>query len=142
MQKETWIIVANSTHARIFRLENLQLIELDALIHPEGRIHEKDLIADKPGVTRGGPGTYGMEQQKSPKKIEAVNFAKLVADSLDSARAKGQIDRLFVAAAPSFLGLLRQEMTQLLTNMVDVEVAKDITGLKPEEILGYFPIGL
>ena len=144
MKKETWVVVANSTQARIFRLQNLELVEMDAMIHPESRMHEKDLIADKPGATYAGvaSGRYGMEQQQSPKKNEAIIFAKQLIDHLDNARSTGQIDRLFLAATPSFLGLLRQEMSQLTANLIASEVDKDITGLRPDEIRGYFPIGL
>lgn len=144
MKKETWIVVANSTQARIFKLQNLELIEMDAMIHPESRMHERDLIADKPGAAYAGvaPGRYGMEQQQSPKKNEATIFAKQLIDRLDNARSTGQIDRLFLAATPTFLGLLRREMSHLTANLIVSEVDKDITGLRADEIRGYFPIGL
>lgn len=144
MKKESWVIVANSAHARIFRLEKLALEEMDALIHPECRMHEKDLIADKPGATYEGmsQGRVSMEQQKSPKKHEASIFAKQIAEHLDLARSRGEIERVFLAASPSFLGLLRQEMNNLTAGLVAAEVDKDITHLKPNEIISYFPIGL
>lgn len=144
MKKESWVIIANSSHARLFKLENLDLIEMDSLIHPECRMHEKDLVADKPGATYEGvgQGRVSMEQQQSPKKREATLFAKQVAEHLDLARSKGEIDRVFIAASPSFLGLLRQEMNDRTAGLVAAEVDKDITSLKVNEIISYFPIGL
>lgn len=144
MQKETWIVVANSTQARIFKLEGLTLIEQDSLIHAESRMHEKDLIADKPGAAYSGvaQGRYGMGQQQSPKKIEVSLFAKQISDHLDNARATGRLERIYLAASPSFLGLLRSEMNNHTQNLVAAEVDKDITHMKEDEILGYFPIGL
>jgi protein required for attachment to host cells len=143
MKKETWVVVANSTQARIFKLNNLELIEIDAMIHPASRMHERDLIADRPGTAYAGvaSGRYGLEQQ-SPKKNEAIIFSKQLIDRLDNARSTGQVERLFLAATPSFLGLLRQGMNQLTTNLIAAEVDKDITDLKPDEIISYFPIGL
>ena len=84
MKKESWIIVANSAHARLFKLENLVLEEMDALIHPECRMQDKDLIADKPGTMfeRMGQGRSSMELP-SAKKHEAVIFAKQIAQHLE-----------------------------------------------------------
>jgi len=145
MKKESWVVAANSVNARLFRLEKLKLVEMDALVHPESRLHEKDLVADKPGLTfeSFGPGArFPMGQQQSPKKTEAVIFAKQVGERLELARARGEIERLYIAASPSFLGLLRQELSDQTADLIESEVAKDITQLKPDEILKYFPIGL
>ncbi|MGA8164402.1 MAG: host attachment protein [Waddliaceae bacterium] len=144
MKKETWVIVANNSQARLFKLDRLNLVEIEAFIHPEGRLHERDLTADEPGVyhPRVGEGKYAMGQQHSPKKNEAILFAKKLGDFLENARGRGDIERLFIAASPGFLGLLRQEMTHHTSQLIAAEVDKDITHLKPEDIRGYFPIGL
>ncbi len=145
MQKATWILVANSANARIFKLQKgLKLQEIQTFIHAESRMHEKDLISDKPGVAYKGVGSVrvGMQQQVPPKKVEAISFAKQIADFLEAARAKGDIDRIFLAANPAFLGLLRHELTSLTSKIIAHEVDKDITHQRPEEIIKYFPIGL
>lgn len=151
MIKDTWIVVANGTQARFFRLDKLRLVEMEAMIHPESRMREHEYVEQKPGATHQGGGTgnpgighgiYSTEQQTPPKKVEAINFAKEVAARLDNVRSKGKLERLYVAASPAFLGLLRQELDQRTTHLVAAEVAKDITHLRAEEILPYFPIGL
>ena len=144
MKKETWIVVGNNSQVRIFKLNNLNLIEIEDFIHPEGRLHEKDLSADGPGMSNPkiGGGSYSMGQQNSPKKNEAMLFAKKVSDFLELARGKGRLERVFLAASPSFLGLLRREMTALMSQLIAAEVDKDITHLNPDDIRGYFPIGL
>ncbi len=144
MKKQSWIVVANSTIARVFKLEKLKLTELECLIHPESRLKQQDLVSDKAGRTNESmfPSRSAMEQENSPKKVEAILFAKQIAEHLDLARTRGQIEKIFLAATPSFLGLLRQEMTNLTVKLVEAEVDKDITHLKPDDIKNYFPIGL
>lgn len=142
MHKDTWILVANSTIARLFRLDKLQLIEMDTLVNPEGRMYDKDLASDKPGTAFDGSGRYGMSKSHSPKEAEVEAFARKVADHLDHARASGEIDRIFIAANPGFLGLLRGSLTHPCESIVAHSVDKDITNMKPDEIRSYFPIGL
>lgn len=142
MTKDTWILVANSAVARFFRLDKLQLIELETFVNPLGRMHNKDLASDRPGATFDGSARYPMTKSHSIKEAEVEAFAKKVADHIDHARASGQIDRVFLAANPGFLGLIRGSMTHPSEMIVEKSVDKDITSLKPDEILEYFPIGL
>ncbi|ADI38618.1 putative uncharacterized protein [Waddlia chondrophila 2032/99] len=142
MSKETWVLVANSSVARFFRLDKLQLIEMEAFVNPEGRMQNKDLASDKPGATFDGSGRYPMTKSHTLKEAEVEAFAKKVADRLDLARASGQVNRVFIAANPSFLGLLRGSMTHSCEAIVEKSIDKDITNMKPDEIFGYFPIGL
>lgn len=142
MNKDTWILVANSTIARLFKLDKLQLIEMDTLVNPEGRMYDKDLTSDKPGTAFDGSGQYPMGKAHSAKEVEVEAFAKKVADHIDHARANGKIDRIFIAANPTFLGLLRGSLSHPCESIVAHSVDKDITSMKPDEIRGYFPIGL
>ncbi|HEY4831556.1 MAG TPA: host attachment protein [Waddliaceae bacterium] len=147
MSKETWIIAANSTYARIFKLGNrLKLDEMTALVHPESRMHLDEFLENPPGKRLGearfGTSYYPTEQETSPKKVEAIVFAKQVSDHIENARSNGQIKRIYIAASPSFLGLLRQELSQPVLDLIAGEVSKDITSLEPEEIKTYFPIGI
>lgn len=144
MSKETWIVVANSTVARVFRLDKLHLKEMDSLIHPESRMRDQDLIEGEVGSAVGlGSRKFMMARSSQPpKKIEAEQFAKQVVQYIGSARIKGSLERLFLAASPSFLGLLRGEMDSHTAQLIAHEISKDITHLEPEEIKGYFPIGV
>lgn len=147
MSKETWIIAANSTYARIFKLgKKLKLDEMSALVHTESRMHIDEFMEEKPGKKSGevrfGASYYPTSQETPPKKVEAIIFAKQVAGHIENARTNGEIKRIYLAASPSFLGLLRQEMSQPTISLIAGEISKDITLLEPEEIKTYFPIGL
>ncbi len=142
MSKNTWIVVANSSIARVFALDKLQLIEMDTLVNPDGRVYDKDLASDKPGAAFDGSGRYSLNKSHSPKEAGVESFAKKVADHIDHARSNNQINRVFIAANPAFLGVLRRSLTSQCESMISHSVDKDITGLKPDEIRTYFPIGL
>ena len=95
MKKESWILIANSSLARIYKLEkNHQLAELNVFEHPESRLHNLDLVSDKPGrdFESGGTRRHALEQKTSPKKQEFSHFAKLLADYLEEERNQGNFD--------------------------------------------------
>lgn len=143
MLKKTWIIVANSNCARIFQMEKGKgdLKELEALVHPESRLREHDLVSDKPG--RGyesfGMERHAIEPKTSAKRQEFIDFAKHLTRHLESARKKGEFECLFVAATPVFLGVLRQALDKNTAQLIEREIDKDIIHLTPEEISKYFP---
>lgn len=143
MKKATWIVVANSSLAKIFRLEkNRALTELQVLEHPQSRLHDRDLTSSLPGRTFDsvGPGRHAVQAQNDPKHMEFVQFAKQLCQHIESAREKGSFDRLFIAASPAFLGLFRQELSDLTLKLVAGEIDKDMTHMKPDEITKHLPL--
>jgi protein required for attachment to host cells len=142
MKKEIWVLVANSSFARIYKVEkNHTLVELEVFEHPESRLHEMDLTSGKPGrvFDRFGGGRHAMEQQTSPKMNEFMIFAKQLSSHLDTARNKGTFGKLYIAASPLFLGLLRQEISSLTAELIAGEVPKDMTHVTKEEIVENLP---
>src|SRR5271170_8124938 len=111
MKKDSWLIVANSSLARIFKLVTRQeLKELKVIEHPESRLHNIDLVSDRPGrdLELGGTRRHALEPKVMPKRQEFIVFAKQLADYLENARNNGEFDTLYIAASPALLGLLRQ----------------------------------
>lgn len=142
MKKETWLIVANSSLARIFKVEKKQaLVEIEVLEHPESRLQNRDLVSDRPGrdFESMGHARHAIEPQTTPKHQEFASFAKDIAQYLDKARSEGHFNRLYVAASPSFLGLLRQTFGSSTTQLISGEVDKDMTHMKPAEIVNHLP---
>lgn len=138
MKKDTWILVANSSFARIYKVEkNHTLVELEVLEHPESRMHELDLTSGKPGraFDSVGMGRHAMEQETSPKMNEFIFFAKQLSIRLDTARKEGSFGKLYIAASPLFLGLLRQHISSQTAQLIAGEVPKDMTHVAKEEIV-------
>lgn len=143
MKKETWLLVANSSLARIYKIVNRnQVIELKVLEHPESRLHNGDLVSDKPGrdfESSSGTRRHALEQKTSPKKQEFAIFVKQLTNFLEDACNQGTYDTLYIAASPSILGLLRQSMHPNAAKLIKGEVDKDLTTLKSHELPSHLP---
>jgi len=143
MTTTTWIVVADSSRARIFTVDKPlgPLQELESLTHPQARLHEQDLTTDLPGRSfdSGGEGRHAMSQNTSPKEQESLKFAKRIADHLEAARVDGQCDKLVIAAAPRFLGQLRQYLSTTTAALIEQEIAKNLTQHPVAEIRQLLP---
>lgn len=133
----TWIVVADNCQAKIFRMVKFPKIEkLSFLEHPESRLHKQDLVSDKPGRTfqSGGTTRHAYQASSDPKELEAIKFAVQLAGHLSSALEKGEFNRLYVLAEPSFLGLLRRQFSADVQKTIIAEVAKDFTSCEDSTI--------
>ncbi len=133
---DTWVVVADSSKARIFLADSSGLVEKDGLEHPEGRMHEQELTSDLPGKAfdSGGQGRHAMGSPVEPKKHEMIKFVKSIVDHLELARSKANLAKLYLIAPPAFLGELREQLTPPLKKIVQGEIDKNLVALKADEI--------
>lgn len=143
MMPTTWVVVADSAAARIFRAPSPTgpLEEFESYAHAEGRAHARDLAADEPGRSFDsiGVGRHAVEPRVDPKEQEKAGFAKLIADRVRSARGKGECHRLFLVAPPEFLGHLRAALDGETRRLVEGEFGLNIVRLRPEQIRAKLP---
>lgn len=133
----TWVMVANSSVARFFEMDKTgHLKEFNTLIHPGSRLHGRDLTSDRPGRSFDsvGTGRHAMEQTTPPKEVEFEAFAHSISEHLATAHTDKQFDRLYIAASPHFLGLLRQAIKPGTAKALHSTVDKDMTQMTPDEI--------
>ncbi len=126
---KTWVVVADSSRARIFSTETPagQLFETETLAHPEARLHQGDLVSDKPGRDRNSNiGTHNLGHETDAKEESAIRFATEVCHRLEQGRVKSQFNKLYIVAAPSFLGLIRKHQTPALKKVVAGEIPKNM----------------
>ena len=127
--KPTWILVADSSRARIFSAEtpSSALIEINTLAHPQGRLHEQNLSSDLPGhdSDKSGAGRHGFQDETEPKEQKVIEFAKQISKHLDQARSSNQFKQLLIVAAPAFLGTLRNQLTDQTKKLVSIEMDKN-----------------
>ncbi len=141
MKNKTWIVVASSTCARIFkRVDGAKLEEIETLVHPASRLHDCDLVEDRPGTGHDMAGTakHAITPKTTPHKQEFADFAKQVGHHLDHARTIGSFDHLYLAANPGFLGLLRLELSKSTTELIARELNKDLVHCSASEISEHF----
>mgnify|MGYP000093132785 FL=1 len=137
-----WVVVADSSRARIFSAEKpaSPLVEIQTLAHPQARLHEGDLVSDKAGRDRNpGATSHDMGNESDTKREEAIRFANQVCSTLEAGRTSGQFEKLYVIAAPSFLGILRKHQSNALGKLVTAEVSKNLAGHHPSEIRKNLP---
>ena len=102
---------------------------------------KQDLVSDKPGRSfdSGGQGRHAMGNKTDPKEQIAIRFAKELADYLEKNRQKKAYIKLFIIAAPHFLGLLRKELSKGVSELVSFEVDKNLTALETDSIRKHLP---
>lgn len=133
-----WIVVADSSRARFFLMENREepLLELDGMAHTEGRLHEQDTVSDRQGGLAGGHGEGGhpFEAPTDVKHHEMEIFAKQIADRLEQGRVNDSYRKLILVAPPAFLGVLRQTLNPHVLDMVYSSLDKNLVAEDAAEI--------
>lgn len=140
--KSTWILVADSTRARIFTAETPSslLEEIEDLAHMESRLHDRDITSDLPGKIKSEFGAgHAFEQPTDPKKHETDNFAHRIAQDLEKAHNAKKFEQLLIVAEPSFLGLLRNCLPEQIKKQICFELDKNITMLSAADIRKHLP---
>lgn len=143
----TWIVSANAGRAKFFtqtaRTDPLK--EVNELINNAARLRTADTESDAlgqmgapKGHNRGSNSTASQgsdyEPEQSPAEHQTEIFARKVADTLLKAHQEGRYKRLFLVAAPEFLGVLRKVMNSNLQPLIVAEINKDYTQLSPGDL--------
>ena len=138
-----WVVAADSARARIFAVDRPKgpLEEVEAHVNPEARIHESELTSDRPGRShqRKGDARSAMDEPTPPKVHETRVFADQLAKRLDEARRNSEIERLYLIAAPAFLGELRKQLNDATEKLVAEALAKDVSHLDAKALRTHLP---
>ncbi len=141
--KLTWLVVADNSKARIFKVESRMgpIEEIESIVHTEARLHEQKMTSDLPGRAngKGGAGGHAYQDEVSPKEQENINFAKKIANELDAARKDNKFKQFVLVAAPGFLGNLRKQFNAQTQKLACFELAKNLSHLSAEEIRAHLP---
>ncbi len=141
--KSIWVLAADASRAKIWAASTpsspLELVR--EMASPEGRMHERDLTSDLPGraFDSSGTGRHAMEQEVGPKKEAAIRFSRELADVLTQAYNQSAFNKIYLTAAPSFLGLLRGCCKETLKQCDVIEVDKDYTAMATSELRSRLP---
>lgn len=137
---KTWVVVADSARARIFRREARwqALHEHSDLAHPESRLHDGDLKTGGRGEQHESTNrsAHSSDPSVNPSEKQAEDFARDVAHTLHSGRNRGDFEKLVLVAPPSFLGRLRLKLDHSTTQCVTQEVDKNWSRQSVQQIQG------
>jgi protein required for attachment to host cells len=136
----TWVAVCNGHQAQVYEWVRPSgpLLQLEVMVHAQSRQKNLGISSDKPGRThhRTRDGKRGsMDPRTFPKEVERQIFAREVAGFLQSRAYRGEFGDLVLVAPPHFLGLLRELLSDLLYKMAVKTVDKDLTSVKPSELV-------
>ncbi|MHB0774776.1 host attachment protein [Halomonas sp. WWR20] len=134
---KTYIIAADAARARIFLQEKVgEVREIDSLVHPESREHTGDLRTGGSGGVDDSVGHGIRQSDNSVTTMEkhAGMFAKEVAEYMRRARTEHKADSFVVAAAPKFLGALRDKLDTTTRGMIEKTFDKDFSKDSEAEI--------
>ena len=138
----TWILVANSSEAKIFSVNKIKFIngkEKLSLIkefdHPDSRKKDTEIASDKLGhYQTGGLGHGSFVEATDPQKHEADNFAREVIEALEVSRVANQFRDLILVVPPHFHGLLNKHLHKPLQKLIISVIEKDYTK-SPQNVL-------
>ena len=142
----TWVLVADEGRANVYEVRQTQgldgrprteLAEVESLTWASAHADEADLRRDAQGRFFGkGEQMMGhtAPPRTDPLEKEAELFARRVAGWLADARAKQRFARLYLAAAPKFLGRLRAVLDPQVAAAIAEETDKDLSGLPAHEL--------
>ena len=117
-----WILVADSGRARLFRSERP--------VPPTLLLMGLGLACLVIGALR---------READAKAHAAGRFARELAGVLQKGRLGQEYGRLYVLAAPSFLGTLRSALDPVTAGSITHTVAKDVVRQRPESIRRHLP---
>jgi protein required for attachment to host cells len=134
----TWILVADACGARVFQTTDSgrTLNFFKRFAHAESRAMEAQLASDRQGSARSSDhlGASTMHPHTARKEIEAINFARLLADHLRASSQRQQFASLVLVAPPHFLGLLREALSPATSRLVLASLAKELVYMNAESI--------
>jgi protein required for attachment to host cells len=140
---KTWVVVADRARARIFSASTPKgpLTELEDLVLPEARSHERDLTSDRPGraFDSGGIGRHAMEAPTTAKEQAALSFARTIAERVESGRVSGECQQLVLVAPPDFLGRLKKQLGSQCAKLLTRQIGKNLTQFDVAEIRSHLP---
>ena len=139
---DTWILVAESARARIFDPEgpNNRWALVQEFSHVESRENGQNLRGNRPDQIQ-----HAMEKDVKGDKpgwvfdVEDERFAKELCEALSRSFGVNAFRELIIVAPPKFLGRLRRNLTEPVRKVVKLEIDKDYTYLKPDELAQSVP---
>lgn len=127
-----WVLVAHESGARLFEArgpgKGLELIR--EVLHPEGRVRDRDIDTDRPGRSfpRGGTADNrsAMSREEGAHDRVVSDFARELAHLMREGRIGGRFQRLVLVAPPRLLGLLRSSLDTNTAQCVVGSLDKDL----------------
>lgn len=138
---DSLVLVCDSRKALFLRNAGTPIHpKLEVLEHMDAPRPDPNEEPEHPGKRYdGGASAAGFHPRSAMEttdveKLRAKEFAEAIAESLTSRQRGDGFKHLIVAAPPEFLGLLRDEIPDGLTDRILAEIPKRLTGSPVDKI--------
>jgi protein required for attachment to host cells len=133
-RKTIWIVVASQARARIFSKDttkSVPLAEIYALVNPQSRLHQRDVMADRPGRSydRLGRARHALQDRYSLRRESGKLFTGRICALLEQARRQNKFQHLILVASAEFAASLRRRMGAELESCIQREIHKNVSTL-------------
>jgi len=134
----SWILIADRAGARLFEQahQRAPLVLQTTFEHPEGRLKEGEIHADRPGRVhdRMGDQRHSVAREKSAVDHVTEGFVRELADYLRKARHAQQFQQLVLVAGPKLLGRLREALDPATTALIIGTLHKDLQDVREHDL--------
>jgi protein required for attachment to host cells len=129
------VVVADQSEAHFYDAMGYRrpLLEAGALRNPLARLHEREIVADRPGRSLGravgghrGGARHAFGSEVSARKHAVDEFARRLAQELERARRQQRFQRWVLVAGPTMIGRLRAAVTPALGACLAQTIVKDM----------------
>lgn len=136
MKLYLWLVIANTTEAKIYQIQNRTGYNLiKHLSHEKSRLRSGELVTDKPGNYRFGPSGHGQfSPTNDAHEDEKNNFAREIAAFLDQERKNNHYHALILCVDAHFHGILNKQLSQPVHDLIKRHLKKNYIPL-PENKL-------
>ncbi len=143
MADALWILVANSSRAKLFatdeRAERWDLRE--EFLHEESRTFSRTLLNQPDNPNAGSLHKPQPESEPDARQqLEHDRFARELAARLERGLNDRAYDRIVIAAPPSFLGLLRKHISQRVHQRLMLDMRADYVNVPIRELPERIPL--
>jgi protein required for attachment to host cells len=143
MADALWILVANSSRARLFatdeRAERWDLRE--EFQHLESRVLSKDLMEQPDNPNAGSLHKPQPENEPDARQhLEADRFARELSERLERGVNDHAFERLVIAAPPAFLGRMRKHISQRVYQRLMLDLNADYVNVPERELPERIPL--
>jgi protein required for attachment to host cells len=134
---DIWVVVADGEKALFLRNEgdakypNLQVMRELSEENPPTR----EQGTDRPGRYHDGPSAHRSAVEETDwHRVAKERFAEEIAQRLYKWAHRGDFERLVIVAPPLVLGEMRQKLHKEVTDRVEAEISKTLTGHPVDQI--------
>jgi protein required for attachment to host cells len=136
--RRTWVMIADAARARFFVSEGHDIVPVDGamLENPAAHGHSRDLGSDKPGRTMESVGGahHAQEPRTDPHRAAKTDFARRLAEYIETSAAADKFDDFVMVAPPQMLGDLRGALSRQASARLAGTAAKDLMKIPAAEL--------